>query len=209
MITVKFCNMTFTCEQAIKGFDYIHLVDADGNLTACFEGVTDFSQFSISGGTWTVAPYSEDCNLAVVGADGVIRSSARKASDIPVRRKLLWSGSKTVGESINVPGAEDYSVFAIAVDTGGTNLQVVTAMRGALSSLIEGSASWIVTTPLGGTEYCASTQYYCIFEITGDSWYIAASNELVTGIFGIDKSVPDKVAYSFNTLNIEAIYGIV
>lgn len=140
MITINFCNMTFTCDKAIKGSDYVHLVDADGNLTACFEGVTDFGQFTISGGSWTTAPSNDSCELAVVGADGVIRKSTKKASDIASLQtdvssikntiealtnrnwKLLYTGNAAPGDTITVPGSTDYDVFAVGFKAPvGTN----------------------------------------------------------------------------------------
>ena len=82
MITVTHHNNAYTCASAIKGSNYIHLLDENGNMIAAFGGVSDFSAFSISGGGWTVASSEDDCYVVVIGAGGVPINSGVKLCDI-------------------------------------------------------------------------------------------------------------------------------
>lgn len=81
-MTVTYCNMTFNCSKAVRGSDYIHLLDANNSVIAAFEGVSNFNMFSISGGSWTTAASNDASFIAVVGEDGVIRKASKKVSDI-------------------------------------------------------------------------------------------------------------------------------
>lgn len=82
MATVKCHNFTFECTTAIKGADYIHLLDSEGVMVAAFDGVTDFSIFSIENGTWQSPTAEHDCYVAVIRDDGTIGKGSHRCSDI-------------------------------------------------------------------------------------------------------------------------------
>ena len=82
MATVTYLNESYECAVAFNGADYIHLVDANGDMVASFDGVTDFSGFTISGGNWTTPASNDDCYLAVIREDGTIGKGGHKCSDI-------------------------------------------------------------------------------------------------------------------------------
>ena len=227
MITVTFCNMTFTCEQVIKGPDYIHLIDADGKLTACFEGVSDFNKFTITGGFWTAAPSNDDCELAVVGAGGVIRKSTKKAANItalqtkvsnlesaiaalPERWNLLWEGAASEGTTISIPDADKYNVFAITYDPGSGNYHTVLAVRGRASeALIEGSGSWASTWTNESITYLGVSLFSCTFVIESASRWTLQKSRLVS--LDMRDKVGDKTEselFSSGKKNIIAIYGV-
>ena len=227
MITVTFCNMTFTCEKAIKGSDYVHLVDADGNLTACFEGVTNFNKFTITGGFWTAAPSNDDCELAVVGAGGVVRKSTKKASDIaslqadvssikntiaalPERWNLLWEGAASEGTTISIPDADKYNVFAITYDPGSGNYHTVLAVRGGASeALIEGSGSWSSTWTNESKTYLGVALFSCTFSVESASRWTLQQSRLIS--LDMRDKVGDKTEselFSSGKKNVKAIYGV-
>lgn len=52
---VRFLDEIFECEKAVKGSDFVHLLDKNDNVIASFKGVSDFSLFSIEEGEWTSA----------------------------------------------------------------------------------------------------------------------------------------------------------
>lgn len=85
MATVTYCNRSFECETAIKGEDYVHLLDADGVMFVAFDGVTDFSGFAITGGAWKTPTADHNCRLAVIKDDGTIGKGNHKCSDIPTK----------------------------------------------------------------------------------------------------------------------------
>lgn len=82
MITVSFKGVNYECEKALKGEDYVRLIGSNGAIIAAFEGVNNFTGFTISGGEWSTPTEEDDCPLAVVGEDGKVRKSPLKACDI-------------------------------------------------------------------------------------------------------------------------------
>ena len=82
MATVSYLNESYSCSVAFKGASYIHLLDESGGMIASFDGITDFSGFSISGGSWTTPAPDDDCYLAVIREDGTIGKGGHKCSDV-------------------------------------------------------------------------------------------------------------------------------
>ena len=75
MAIVTHGGASYSCATAIKGSNYVRLVDSNGVLVASFEGVSDFTGFSISGGSWTDPTVESDCKFAVIGNDGLPHTS--------------------------------------------------------------------------------------------------------------------------------------
>jgi len=82
MATVSYLGESYSCSVALKGANYIHLLDENGYLIAAFDGVSNFSSFQISGGNWTVPASDDDCYLAVIREDGTIGKGGHKCSDV-------------------------------------------------------------------------------------------------------------------------------
>ena len=82
MPNVTYLGTTYPCAKALKGEDYIHLLDSDGVLIVAFDGVKDFSGFTIDT-DWTVPTPEGECYIAVIGDDGVIRKGGHRCCDIP------------------------------------------------------------------------------------------------------------------------------
>ena len=53
MPTLKYLDNAFDCATAIKGEDYIHLLDESGALIVSLEGISDFSLFTLVNGEYT------------------------------------------------------------------------------------------------------------------------------------------------------------
>lgn len=81
MPTVTYYNETFPCTTALKGADYIHLLDDAGNMIAAFDGVVDFSGFFISDGDWTSPTAADFCSVAVIEDDGTLGESSFAPKD--------------------------------------------------------------------------------------------------------------------------------
>ena len=90
MATVTYLGENYECAVAIKGDDYIHLLDENGVMVAAFDGVTNFSNFMISGANWTTPKKDENCFVAVVRDDGTIGKGGHQCS------MLVHSGQKVV-----------------------------------------------------------------------------------------------------------------
>ena len=82
MPNVTYLGTTYPCAKALKGEDYIHLLDSDGVLIVAFDGIKDFSGFTIDT-DWTTPTPDGECYLAVIGEDGIIRKGTHKCCDIP------------------------------------------------------------------------------------------------------------------------------
>ena len=63
MATITFCGESFTVDHAVKGADYVHGYDAEGNLVISLDGVTDFSGIAYDGTYMTPSGcLAEICN---------------------------------------------------------------------------------------------------------------------------------------------------
>lgn len=136
MATVSYLNENYECSVALKGADYIHLLDEGGYLIAAFDGITSFSGFTISGGSWTVPAPDNDCYLAVVRDDGTITKGGHKCCNvltntdtIPVSRG--GTGATTVAAARNALGLGNTS-GAVPIANGGTGKTTAADARTAL-----------------------------------------------------------------------------
>ena len=82
MITVTVYGETYECVTAYKGSDYIRLMDPNGLVSASFTGISDFSGFSISGGTWSTPAELDDSPIMVAMEDGSISKGSSTCNDI-------------------------------------------------------------------------------------------------------------------------------
>lgn len=94
MITVTVCGATYSCVTAIKGSDYIRLLDEAGERVASFESIADFSIFAIAGGSWTTPKGVGDCPIAVVREDGTISKCTKTTG------QLLTAGEAFNGQIV-------------------------------------------------------------------------------------------------------------
>lgn len=85
MAIVTHQGQEYSCSVALKGDDYIHLLNEDGDMTVAFDGITDFSKFSITGGSWKTPTPENECYVAVVKDDGTMGKGGHKCSDIPTK----------------------------------------------------------------------------------------------------------------------------
>ena len=82
MPTVILNDESFPCATAIKGEDYILLLDEGGDVIASFEGIKDFSAFFITDGDWIIPTPNNECHVAVIKDDGTIGKGNYRCSDI-------------------------------------------------------------------------------------------------------------------------------
>ena len=104
MLTLKYLDAVIECAVAIKGSDYIHLLDESGKMVACFDGVSDFSQFTLEGGEYTDPTEDHDCYIAVIRDDGTIGKGGHRCSDIGVGLTI-----KELGTGLSL--SEDGTLF--------------------------------------------------------------------------------------------------
>lgn len=82
MPTLKYLDYAFDCATAIKGDDYIRLLDENGILIASFDGIADFSVFTLTNGEYTAPTAPGECYVAVIRDDGSIAKGGHRCSDI-------------------------------------------------------------------------------------------------------------------------------
>lgn len=79
---VTYNNKEYECSVAYRRGGYAKLLDDLGYTIAAFEGVKDYSLFTLSGGTWSDCPNTEDLPLAILRPDGTIASSGKKCNEV-------------------------------------------------------------------------------------------------------------------------------
>lgn len=101
MATVNFLGISYPCARALMGNDYIHLLDERGVMVTAFDGVVDFSKFTIVDGEWETPMAEGDCYLAVIKEDGSIGKGTHKCCDIS-KPTLLASGSAAPNGTLQI-----------------------------------------------------------------------------------------------------------
>lgn len=99
MATVTYRGTEFPCSLAYRGADYIHLMDDNNAMIVAFDGITDFSPFSISDGSWLTPPSDHDCYIAVIRNDGTIGKGGHKCNDIPAKSEN-WTFTLKDGSTV-------------------------------------------------------------------------------------------------------------
>lgn len=82
MPTLMYLGNTYDCTTAIKGEDYIHLLDENNVMVAAFDEITDFSEFTLQNGAYTSPTEDHNCYVAVVRDDGTIAKGGHTCADI-------------------------------------------------------------------------------------------------------------------------------
>ena len=85
MATLKYMGESFECTTAIKGADYIHLLDENGVMVAAFDKISDFSGFSLVNGSYTSPTEDHDCYLAVLRDDGTFGKGGHRCCDVATK----------------------------------------------------------------------------------------------------------------------------
>lgn len=97
MPTLTYLGETYECATAIKGADYIHLLDENGVMIATFDEITSFSGFKLSNGSYTSPTADMNCYLAIVRDDGTIGKGGHKCSDIPTTPEAIGAAPDGFG----------------------------------------------------------------------------------------------------------------
>lgn len=106
MPIVTYNGNEYECATALKGADYIRLLDDTGCKIVSFEGVVDFSLFKISGGSWTNTTFDTVLNACAIPAilpDGSFCSTPH----IVATMSDVYVETVSLGQShiVNVNGA--------------------------------------------------------------------------------------------------------
>lgn len=116
MPTVTYNDESYSCTTALKGADYIHLLDSNGSMIAAFDGITDFTDFAITDGSWTTPTALKDSYMAVVRDDGVIVKGAYNSNQT-MTRAGYFDGS---GDANNATELNKW--YEVCLATGVANL---------------------------------------------------------------------------------------
>jgi len=66
---IKTNNDLFECFKAIKGNDYIECLNKNNERIILFQGISDFSNYEIQGGTFTIEPIDDITQLQLAIAE--------------------------------------------------------------------------------------------------------------------------------------------
>lgn len=133
MATVTYLDESYSCATALKGSDYVHLLDSNGEMIAAFDGVKDFSGFSITEGDWTSPTDDHNCYVAVVKDDGSMGKGGHKCSDILTGTVGIANG----GTGATTAAAARTNLGALAADgnaVSATKLETARTVRTNLAS---------------------------------------------------------------------------
>ena len=98
MATITFCGESFTVDHAVKGADYVHGYDADGNLVISLDGVSDFSGITYDGTYISPAvSFAEACN-DVKFCDGILKTRDGAAIGATALQALFAAGYTVISD---------------------------------------------------------------------------------------------------------------
>ena len=175
MATVTYNNESFTCTTALKGTDYIHLLDSSGAMIVAFDGITDFTGFTISGGSWTTPTSADSCCFAVIEDDGTIGKSSHKHSDYLTG---IANGSVTTAKIKDGAVTPAKLSTAIPIENGGTG---ATDRKTAFTNMVY----------LGGNPVTEATDTY-------DNWKALGLGVAYISGEGVLKGQPVTRGFLFN-----------
>lgn len=131
MAIVTHGGIEYPCSTALRGADYVHLLNENGKMIVAFDGVTDFTGFAITDGSWSIPASDNDCHVAVVREDGNIGKGNHKCC-------MLVGFFK--GESITLP-ASGWAESTIATAEQTIPVEGMTAEIRPLAELDMSSAT--------------------------------------------------------------------
>ena len=145
MPTLIYKNDSFECTTAIKGDDYIHLLDADGIMTSAFDGITDFSDFTLENGSYTSPTVDHNCYVAVVRDDGTIGKGGHTCADIgsginaiPKTEKGAKNGVATLDSNKRVLSSQMPTNIAVKSSVVAATLAAASWADGAYTLAVSG-----------------------------------------------------------------------
>lgn len=158
MPTITYLNETFSCSNACKGPDFIELLDANGKVTHLFEGISDFSLFTIAGGAWETPRGVEEARAEASLVDG----------------NIVLTCGKRIGHNTLVKFAAPCHCAAV---TGGL------VIGGTTYSIVNSLGS--VVTGLGGA-WRAGANIAVLVDAENNQAYIQTAPDAVCGVTGGD-----------------------
>ena len=89
MPTLTYLGDSYDCATAIKGDDYIHLLDENCRMIAAFDGITDFSGFTLENGSYVAPKDHSQCEVAVIREDGTIMGGGHLCGSMVVKSQVI------------------------------------------------------------------------------------------------------------------------
>lgn len=146
MATVNFLGHSYPCARALMGNDYIHLLDERGVMVTAFDGIVDFSGFTITDGEWETPKAEDDCYLAVIKEDGSIGKGGHRCCDIS-KPTLLASGSAAPNGTLQIADGQAWTDWQLVrVGTSYGNVLVFPSEDGGMGGGIHVNANNVVST---------------------------------------------------------------
>jgi len=156
MANVTFNGTTFACATAIKGSNYIHLLDADGCIIVAFEGVKNFTPFSISNGSWVTPTEDNKCPVAVMREDGTVAKGEHTCEDIGIGKEHTNNKENPHGvtkSQVGLGNVTDHKQMPIAGGTFTGNAKAYETARTTRGLFNEETRSSSTTGTLQSVQY--------------------------------------------------------
>ena len=197
MPLVTHLGQEYSCSVALKGADYVHLLNDKGQMLVAFDGISDFSGFSITNGGWVTPTPETDCVVAVVNDDGTMGKGTLKNSELVKEADLATvAKSGNYGDLAGVPSTfKPASHTHTSSDLSGT-LPISKGGTGKTTAADARSALGITPANIGAA---ASSHSHAVGDITG-TLPIANGG---TGATNAATALKNLGAMSSNPANIE------
>lgn len=160
MPTLKYLDRTFDCAVAIKGADYIHLLDENNVMTAAFDNITDFSDYTLENGSYTAPTAEGYCKVAVLRDDGTIGAGDHTCADIGTAMTNAQAAGAKAQQALD------------AANAGYSNQEILTPATASLYGLGEDAVPDDVLGVLGAYKQHwwkrRSVAYYPAYYVTGE-----------------------------------------
>ena len=138
MVIIQHNGIKYECTLAIRGSDYVHLLDKGCCMLAQFNGVTDFSAFTFEMGRWTVANDAYEYYVKTLGRTCQDKSGTQVSWDTALFNYLQnFIGAGGTSGAVDILD-KVYPVGSIYMSTRDTNPG---ALLGGTWQKYDGSAS--------------------------------------------------------------------
>ena len=186
MASVIYDSTTYEYTRAIKGPDYLHLLDDNGCMLASFDSVSDFSLFKWgTGSTWEDATPDNECSVAVMGDDGVVRKGGHKCHELYSSHMTELTSADDLNNLTTI-GTYIYRTASIPKNCPFTNagiVEVIGTVGNSTSEKVQRvsryGATESATRGLVSGSWTAWERFSTVYK---DSTYTGCSYQMVDGV---------------------------
>lgn len=147
MATITFMSKSYTVDHAVKGADYVHGYDANGDRVVSIDGISDFGAVTYDGVYISPQDCLEDpCNAVRHCGGRLVRADGTELSQSDIVQEAL-------GVGLGGTGKELHTSNAVLIGNGASAVKNIASKSGALYATSTGGEPKFGTLPIaqGGT----------------------------------------------------------